>query len=698
MAIQSHCDPSRLALVKRLAGVAGTGDGRRALQLLARLSAPTPTHGLRPSPEQTENGNIGIWQRKTEDGRTVYTRAASLDSPRFWADVERLTVPPDARPVVLLGESVARGYYYDPHFNPAAALNAMINTDAAAGACQVVDLARVDCSRHMLIKLARASLALQPAAWVVFAGNNWSPYLDLGLDDYHQIGTRLAEPSRWSRIRDYMEGVCRTQVAEFARTLAGLSETHSIPVVIVVPEFNLTGWRNEYGASIPLLSGPQARRWHSLRAEAEEALTQHHYGRVSELAAGMLALDRGGAPRTYEILADCRIAAGELEEAGVLLEKARDAALSVPVRRSPRCFSVVQEALRSEAQAHGFTCVDLPRRLRDYLGGGLPGHRLFHDYCHLTVEGIHVSMAHVSQALLPLLDRAPKNWNELYAARPAVKPSVLAEAHLLAALHNGRWGQSYQTIRRECELAIQHNPDIGKTMLMCLDFYIRRTPSVLCHSFGEITRQNSLAAVNFLAMTSDPAREKMLNPSLVQALTDVSSSFDTSAVQKIGDLLAAEHGLTARPLNLLATAYCCSSCADPEFGWLQRSGVFKAYSAQSTFKFVVREPVPVSCSVTYRVPGLESGAASPLCVTLNGVPAGALECSGTWRTAKLQLDRSQLRSGWNTIALCWPQPVWDTDWHLRELGESLELGEIPELFPAYGELHAFTAASGCRCR
>ncbi len=393
-------DRSRLATVRRLADAVNTDEGQQVLRLLAQLSSPA--RAARP-PAAAANGAIGVWQPTREDGRTVYVRGTTGEPRRFWADVERIDLAPDARAVVLLGESVARGYYYDPHYNPAAALTSMMTADASTRDAAVVDLARVDCSRPLLLHLAEASLALRPAAWVVFAGNNWNPYLDLDADQRQDIAARLAEPGGWSKIRAAVEDICRAQVRAFVGHLAALSNAHGIPVVMVVPEFNLLDWRHEYGASIPMLGGADAARWHDLRQAAEDATARQAWQAAADLAARMLALDEGGAPATYEILARCRLASGDDREARALLEQARDASLSVPVRRSPRCFGVVQDALRREAAAHGLACVDLPSRFREYLGGGLPGSRVFHDYCHLTAEGIRVAAAHITAALMPLL-------------------------------------------------------------------------------------------------------------------------------------------------------------------------------------------------------------------------------------------------------------------------------------------------------
>jgi hypothetical protein len=693
-------DRSRLSTVTRLADIASSRDGQQLLRLLAHLSLPTRADDQAGSgaPDMTPpdpNAGIGIWSRTIEHGRTTFVRAASAESRRFWADVDRIAPADGSRPVVLLGESVARGYYYDPHYNPAAAMASMIARDPALRDVEVVDLARVDCSRDMLLQLARESLAIRPAAWVLFAGNNWNPFLDLEIHQYHDISAKLAVPSAWPAVRAYIEAACRAQAAAFFRRLGCLSKAHAIPVVVVVPEFNLLDWRNEYGASIPLLGGFDAVRWHRLRQAAEAALAQQRWDTVADLADSMLALDGGGAPRTYELLAHCRLAEGACAEARHLFEKARDAGLSIPVRRSPRCFAVVQEALRTEAAAHGLACVDLPARLQEYANGGLPDHRLFHDYCHLTADGIRVAMAHTVSQLGPLLGGSRRTWQDLYDGEPEQPPFVLAEAHLMAAIHNARWGQSAATIHQQCARAVAHAPDIVETMTQCLDTYIRRAPSVLCGSFDMLARRQRLSAVNFVSMTGDPRREKLLNPTFVETMIDVLSTLDPDAAVRARDVLVSEHGLTSRRIDLLATSCCCTSCADPEYGWLQRSGIFKAHGIRSTFTFLMQAPAKATSRLTYRVPGPIADEDGTIGFELNGVTVASLTCAHGWHTATVALDPALLRVGWNTITLQWPQPSWSGDVQVQRIVSSLEAGEVPEFFPSYGELHAFTAAAAC---
>ena len=118
-----------------------------------------------------------------------------------------------------------------------------------------------------------------------------------------------------------------------------------------------------------------------------------------------------------------------------------------PFRLSPRCFSVTQQTIREHAAAHGVRVIDLPREFTRYLGGKAADRSLFLDYCHLSLEGIRISMALTAETLLPLLNYSSKPWKELAQVDMKVSAKVKAEAHFLASVHNANWGQKIDIVR-----------------------------------------------------------------------------------------------------------------------------------------------------------------------------------------------------------------------------------------------------------
>src|SRR5215831_13454335 len=75
----------------------------------------------------TSSGRVGIWEKKQEDGRSVFVRSREVMKDwNFWANLGRIEPKSAKRRVLLLGESVARGYLYDPVYTPAMVLEKII--------------------------------------------------------------------------------------------------------------------------------------------------------------------------------------------------------------------------------------------------------------------------------------------------------------------------------------------------------------------------------------------------------------------------------------------------------------------------------------------------------------------------------------------------------------------------------------------
>jgi hypothetical protein len=125
------------ALTRTLSEAFASEDGALLLGRLQALSlAARP---LEPTAASRTRRRHRVWEprRAKGRGRELVRSPARASEWRFWADVERIG-PKRKRRVVLLGESVARGYLYDPALTPAGVLASMMPRR------EVVDLARTD--------------------------------------------------------------------------------------------------------------------------------------------------------------------------------------------------------------------------------------------------------------------------------------------------------------------------------------------------------------------------------------------------------------------------------------------------------------------------------------------------------------------------------------------------------------------------
>src|SRR5262245_35905316 len=88
--------------------------------------------------EDAVDANVEIWVPQPEPDGMAYVRRAKDTQSSLWADVERIEPKGRRKRIVLLGESVARGYFYDPEFNPAMALRSILANAAGIDAIEIV--------------------------------------------------------------------------------------------------------------------------------------------------------------------------------------------------------------------------------------------------------------------------------------------------------------------------------------------------------------------------------------------------------------------------------------------------------------------------------------------------------------------------------------------------------------------------------
>jgi len=483
--------PQRLKFVAaELARLFESTESTRVLKLMAQLLKPGFGDAdllqslMEPLPD-TKNGiaRIGIWESREIDGERHFVRAQTSGSSwTSWANLGRILPKRNRRRVLFFGESVARGYFYDPHFNPASTLQAMLQAACGGESIEVIDLARVGLRFDQLWELVRACPVLDPDALVILAGNNWHPTMTFQSEEFDEVAAILRAGSDWATIKQSIENLLSQKVEALLHMLGQFGRTHRIPIIYVLPEFNLGDWRNDC-ASPPLIGSELTTEWVHLRRQGEESLGNREWEKAEGHGRRLLELDGGTTPVGPNILAKVRLASGAKSEAREFLELARDAGICWPTAGTPRCYSIIQRTIRSRVKANGIHLVDLPNGFERYLNGDLPDRRLFLDYCHFTVEGVNVAMALTAETLLPLLRKPEWDFAKLLRSDTSVNPKIVGEGQFLAAVHNAGWGQGDEIVRYHCQRAVECYPKVRQMMKLFLEMHIRRAPSSLCKAF-----------------------------------------------------------------------------------------------------------------------------------------------------------------------------------------------------------------------
>jgi hypothetical protein len=631
---------------------------------------------------------VGIWQ--AEGG--VFVRAQDMAAEwARWANTHRIRGKGTKRRIAFLGESVARGFFYDPLFNVAKAFEVMLRSEMG-DEVEVVDLAQTNQTLPQLIEVFEGSFDLEPDAIVIMAGNNWANAVPISSDERCMRSAALRDGGIAALKQHYEDGVAR-QVANLTSILGTRSRERDVPVLFLVPEFNLGDWHDARPIA-PLLLDDKNQRWRECMQQARAALIAGNLDKAATIGAEMVALDEGVAPSSLKILGECALRAGRVAEARRFLERARDASIWDPMIRSPRTFTVVQNQLRRGCAANSVAIVDLPAVFADHLRGELPDRRLFIDYCHLSVDGIRVAMAATTAALLPLLGRPAGDADKLARIELPVTPAIEAQAHFAAAIHSAHWGHDNEAIvEYHCKAALAKDPAVEHVMRTYMDLMTRHAPGWMCTATETLSSgsgaSNPALARYVLGML--PSQPKVMDRrffAVVERCLKEPSDIDR--------LRIAEHGRRGQTISLL-TAYLSVDSPRESF-WLlpgaerRWPSYYRAYEAESRFLLVEEEPSGVALRITARLPR-RTKTPGDLEVIVNGQLTIKREIGPTWSTVEALVDARQLRRGVNEISLRWPTPTAGGAEGISLAAEAVELERTPEFFPVLGEVHSLVCRS-----
>lgn len=691
--LASSQEGAKMAHLMRLMGFLGDAAATEAAQ-----SSPDGlgrhTAGRMPQPSAPQR--IGIWEPKQEDGKTYFVRSKEMVKDwNYWSNIGRIDPKGDSLRVVFLGESVARGYLYDPQYTPAMALEGILRPELRGEAVEVVDLARTNLGLDVK-ELAIAALQLQPDVGIIFSGNNWRGFPPTLRDiPYLQSLLRREGMSGPKRFADER---LAAEVNKLMDEVAAAYSDAKVPLIWIIPEFNLGDWRDPV-LNAPHLSRGQNREWLRNREAAEQALASADFKRALELARTMIKLDRGTAVAGHYILAECCLRAGDMDSAREHLEAARDSVIwDSSKSASPRIYSVTQRALRQGAEKNGNYVVDLPQLFTEHLNGEIPGRRMFVDYCHLTSEGIQIAMAAAASRVMKALKGVDVPWRELKSKAPSPSASVESETSFLAAIHNAHWWQSYDLVSHYCSQAVRFSPDIAEVMNHFIDFQTRQTPMLMCKSAEQVSALGSPLTQHYLLRYNN----QQLDPLLLNAVVNALKEVNLDAAPRLQQLRLEEHSVTVRSANLLDYYYSSAGYQPQEVIWavpkrdksIKRDyHYFIAFWSESHFAFVGEADCPVNLDLTCRLPATGPHE-SEISVYLNQKCIARLNVTRSWTTWELTVPGDAITSGVNWVTIKWPSPEYPGLAGYDSVLIDLLQDKSPDFYCSFGEIFAFRASDG----
>jgi hypothetical protein len=673
------------SMAAEMAAALSREPGAATLSLMQRFGLLSePTAGSAANAGALHPDAIGIWEPRGPAAPGFYDRSEiRRDLWTLWADVPTLAPKDERRRIVLLGESPAYGFFYAPAFSPAKVLESLLPS-ALGAATEVIDLARSGISAAELVAVTAAALRLQPDAYVIVAGNNW---------------TRVPPPKSFDRClqaKVLREGGAKGFKKLRERALAALvidslrQKLHqlsaAVPIVLVVPEFNLGDWPLDMEQDAPWLPTGHNRRWLECRTAAREALAAGELDAARALGSEMLDLDQGTAAGGWAILADCERAAGDLTAARGHLEKARDAHLWHVGRRMPRTHAIIQEALRGCASPRRISVVDLPRLFAALRPGELPDRELFLDFCDMSSTGIRIAMAAAAAELAELLGGpSPRPSTEsLLLEAPWPLPRIEAEARFAAAIFNAVMGGTGAMTSFLCREAARRSSEVTRTMQDFLAARVSRLPAWASPAVARAFSATSTHQLKFLLL---PANQRTFSSAvLLSAVADGLESAGIPARALLDELWRGEWR-PDEPQDLLAVS---NSSHFVDEDWIWETGYFfRAHSPISRFPWIGRAAEAVAFDLTCR----RTAEVNAECqVLVNGEPLVEISPGSSWETFRFHAAAERVRPGLNWLEIRWSLDLPPTEDAIEGIARDLESGRTISLRPVFAEIHFLRAA------
>jgi hypothetical protein len=477
----------------------------------------------RPQNGSKAHSDVGIWRPAIENGQTWFVRDSSAPQSSFWAHTPKIAPKNGDLRIVLIGESAANGFPFSPLFSCASALQQFLDAIPEGRPVEVIDITRSGLAFQPLCEIVNSARQLQPDAYVVFAGNNW------GLSDLQNVNLRtiaelLRARGKWIDVATHIQGLLRDQIRWLLRMLGDVSKKEAVPVVLVIPEFNLLDWATHPSWCNPLVTGANKTRWLQSCALARAALHAGDVEGAQRYALEVIKIEDGISAQGFEILGQCALKQGATAKARRLLERARDIRFVLPIAAHHiACNSTCQREMRTAGPLEGLAVVDLPKSFAEISDGALPGRNFFVDSVHMTPFGMRAAMASVLASILPSLGKTARSLSQLMDIAVDVPSAAIAQGHFAAAVINSRnpGDRGDQLIRHHCSQALRATPHAVRLIDHYIDFRTRRPPVFLCRSFREfdtaITEMGGFGRHIFIPA---PGQQKELDIRLIRILLD----------------------------------------------------------------------------------------------------------------------------------------------------------------------------------
>ena len=670
--------------------MSGSKDERYIIELKQKLGLldnepdtqdPYTTYYEREDPDD-EDG-VGIWKLELINGQEFYVRDPEyVNEYPEWAKVHRIPPKGNNPRICLLGESAARGFLYAPGYTPAGVLENILNlnSDPEVPKCEVIDLARNNCNLKELTKIFSSCFALHPDAIVIFAGNNWRMDIVISEDDSREMIKTVESKPGFKDLRRILENKYKDLTLNFMKYISDLSKAHHIPVLFIIPEYNLLGWRSNEIEKRLLFPGEESSKWFQLKMEVEQSIVQGDLEKVEFLCEEMIALNETN-PYPYELLAQCKLKNNLLKDAVRYLRSAHDTML-FQLTHSAGIISITQRTILESANHYDIPVVDLRDIFNNDDEGKYPGNDLFLDHCHLTAEGIKIAMTHTAKYLLSRITGRDIPLNESGIREINPDKEVSGNAHFFAAIYNAHWGRSYDMVYYHCLKALELSKTLEKAMINYTAMATSHIPWTISKDFEKIAGTGILSHY-YLAQHQG---KEVMDITLVEAMTQALSTAGIDIKDKIARLRKEKYGFINGKIDLLESCYhrTCTMLVLKEANYY-----YQAFDIQSRFFLVTGKGPQIMLDLACRVP-IKNPGEQRLKLMVNNELISHLPVQEKWVTHTVEIPGEIFVDGINIVVIQWPVVNCWQNPGKKEYESSVDF-LMKRMKPVFGEIHMFRA-------
>lgn len=630
---------------------------------------------------------VGIWKKKMVNGKNVYQRDIEKYSEwHSWANVNQLPEKSYKKRVVLLGESVARGYFYAPKYSVAKELEGVLTASNEFNGVEVIDLSKNSLLIDELQELTQSCVQLKPDQIVVFAGNNWvhKLYEEITAEDYKKIA-EIYEKEGYLGVKIYTENRLEKIVQNYLKVLVKTSKIYNIPLVIIIPGFNLLDWKSDDVEKIlTRLPRYQIQEWIVAKNDADTALTNENLDEFNAAAERMVTLDPSN-PTGFEYLAKSYIQQNRYDAARECLDESKDTILfGRGISPKPRCFRIIRDVLIQTATQHNIPYIDLHKTFANEYTNEVAGKELYLDYCHLSDKGIKMVTKYTAKSIIEVL--ADKEISLSSIPDSSIKPSnaTAAIAHFCAAIHNAHFSQPKYILSYHCQKAVELYPEIKDVMMQYMDFTSRKASTVLCDSFEKIIVGGHMEQYEGGMSLIHPTRKKLIDIDLLDTIVDALKSIGHDYENELKKVRISEHGISEKPTDLLLSFYKLKGYNG------YNTTTFRNYvqirSNIKEFTIVTTGNDTLEANLVYRIPTYLKNGELKVYINKKTQQLPILPFSSTWNVVNLQIPSDYLQAGVNKIIIECP-----VQYNSKQFLETIKTETaMDSFFPVLGEIHAFT--------